>query len=97
MSVNAEEISQLKKQISDAAEQVEYTQKEMSEMLAKVHKQAQTKKAMLEDAQTRLQQAINLVIETKGQIAELTDRLEETERDRHRLEGAIDTLRTISE
>jgi predicted RNase H-like nuclease (RuvC/YqgF family) len=49
-----------------------------------------------EQLRERLQQATAITINTTGQIAELEANLEDQERDRHRLEGAVDVLQQMT-
>lgn len=49
-----------------------------------------------EQLQQRLQTVGNAIIGTRGQISELEDHLLDQERDKHRLEGALDVLQAMN-
>jgi len=57
--------------------------------------QQQQLKAQSEQLQQRLQATGNATVSTRGQIAELEKHLTDQERDKHRLEGALDILQAM--
>ncbi len=78
----------------------EPTHEELTQQLDNLKNAEQSREQQLkmqtEQLRTRLQQATAITINTTGQIAELESNLVDQERDRHRLEGALDVLQQIT-
>jgi len=58
--------------------------------------QQQQLKMQAEQLQQRLQATGNATVNTRGQIAELEKHLADQERDKHRIEGALDILQSVT-
>lgn len=81
----------------DLTTQISELTAELASLKTSEQTRTQRTQSISEQLQQRLQQTANNVVHIRGQIVELNNTLSEQERDRYRLEGALDAIKTSTE